>query len=326
MQITRFGGPEVLEVVDLPDPVPGRWLVLLEVTAAGVNYADTHQTEDTYLARQTLPLVPGAEVVGRTPDGAARRRAPRRAVATPSRRSPTPRFTFAVPDAVSDCAALAVVLQGTTAWHLLRTAPTSSPASRVVVHAGAGGVGTLAVQLAKALGRRSGHRDGLDRGQARAHARARCRRRRRAGRRGPRGPAPRGERRRAGRRRARDDRRRRLRREPARAGSVRPSRDLRPGVASGADPRRPSGELMAKSRAVIGFWLAHCFAPPGDAPHRHGRPARPRSPTARCGRSRAASTPSSRPRRAHEALLSRRTTGKLVLDPTLSPTPTPGAE
>jgi NADPH:quinone reductase len=43
VQITRFGGPEVLDVVDLPDPVPGGGQHLYEVSAAGVNYADTHQ-------------------------------------------------------------------------------------------------------------------------------------------------------------------------------------------------------------------------------------------------------------------------------------------
>jgi NADPH:quinone reductase-like Zn-dependent oxidoreductase len=43
VQIARFGGPEVLDVVDLPDPVPGGGQHLYEVSAAGVNYADTHQ-------------------------------------------------------------------------------------------------------------------------------------------------------------------------------------------------------------------------------------------------------------------------------------------
>jgi NADPH:quinone reductase-like Zn-dependent oxidoreductase len=42
VQITRFGGPEVLDVVDLPDPVPGDGQQLYEVSAAGVNFADTH--------------------------------------------------------------------------------------------------------------------------------------------------------------------------------------------------------------------------------------------------------------------------------------------
>ena len=69
IQVSRFGGPEVLEVVDLPAPVPGPGQVLIEVATAGINYADTHQTSDDYLAPQQLPFVPGAEVVGRDGDG-----------------------------------------------------------------------------------------------------------------------------------------------------------------------------------------------------------------------------------------------------------------
>src|SRR3712207_8830670 len=69
VQITEFGGPEVLNVVDLPDPVPGDGQQLYEVSSAGVNFADTHQTEDSYLAPQTLPLIPGAEFVGRPAGG-----------------------------------------------------------------------------------------------------------------------------------------------------------------------------------------------------------------------------------------------------------------
>ena len=42
VQITRFGGPEVLDVVDLPDPTPGDGEQFYEVTSAGINYADTH--------------------------------------------------------------------------------------------------------------------------------------------------------------------------------------------------------------------------------------------------------------------------------------------
>ena len=43
VQITRFGGPEVMDVVDLPDPVPGNGETLYEVSSSGVNYADTHR-------------------------------------------------------------------------------------------------------------------------------------------------------------------------------------------------------------------------------------------------------------------------------------------
>ena len=69
VQITRFGGPEVLDVVDLPDPVPGPDQQLYEVSSAGVNFADTHQTENSYLSAQELPLIPGTEFVGRAGDG-----------------------------------------------------------------------------------------------------------------------------------------------------------------------------------------------------------------------------------------------------------------
>lgn len=68
IQIDTFGGPDVMKYVDLPDPVPSADEVLLNVTAVGINYADTHQTENSYLSPQKLPLVPGIEVVG-THDG-----------------------------------------------------------------------------------------------------------------------------------------------------------------------------------------------------------------------------------------------------------------
>jgi NADPH2:quinone reductase len=70
VQITEFGGPEVLRVVDIPGPSVDDGLVLIDVHAAGVNYADTHQIEDSYLVPQSLPLVPGAEVVGIVRGGA----------------------------------------------------------------------------------------------------------------------------------------------------------------------------------------------------------------------------------------------------------------
>ena len=153
IQITEFGGPEVLKVVDLPDPRPRDGLLLIDVTSAGLNYADTHQTENSYLAPQELPLVPGAEVVGTRADDGTRVVAltmkgggyAEKAVAHPA-------ATFAVPEGVDDGAALALVLQGTTAWHLLRTSTRMRPGESLVVHAAAGGVGTLAVQLARQWG------------------------------------------------------------------------------------------------------------------------------------------------------------------------------
>ena len=151
IQIQEFGGPEVLVVRDVPEPTPPDGFVVVDVTAAGINYADTHQAENSYLAPAELPLVPGGEVVGTTPDG-------RRVVALVAgggyaeRAVAHPAAMWDVPDDVSDAAALALVLQGTTAWHLLRTSAQLREGESVVVHAAAGGVGTLAVQLARRFG------------------------------------------------------------------------------------------------------------------------------------------------------------------------------
>jgi NADPH2:quinone reductase len=152
IQVERFGGPEVLQLREVPDPVPADGLVAVEVDAAGVNYADTHQAENSYHAPAKLPLIPGAEVVGTTPDG-------ERVVALlpagggyAARALVAPALSVPVPDGVEDGEALAVILQGMTAWHLLRTSARIEAGETVVVHAAAGGVGTLAVQLAKRWG------------------------------------------------------------------------------------------------------------------------------------------------------------------------------
>jgi NADPH:quinone reductase len=151
IQINRFGGPEVLELVELPEPSPVDGFAVVEVTAAGVNYADTHQTEDSYLSSTQLPVVPGSEVAGRTDDG--RRVAALVGTGGYAEKALAPAgLTFDIPAGVSDGAAVALLVQGLTAWHLLRTCARLVPGESVVVHAAAGGVGTLAVQLAKTWG------------------------------------------------------------------------------------------------------------------------------------------------------------------------------
>src|SRR5258708_3518766 len=64
IQITEFGGPEVLKLVELPTPEPGPQEVLIRVTRAGINFADTHTRTNSYVQKATLPLVPGGEVAG----------------------------------------------------------------------------------------------------------------------------------------------------------------------------------------------------------------------------------------------------------------------
>ena len=152
VQISRFGGPEVLELVDLPDPQPGPGEVVLAVTACGVNYADTHQVENSYLSQQSLPFVPGTEVVGIAPDGRRVCGFASQGGGYADRAVVQEAGVFEVPEGVGDAAALSLLVQGLTAWHLLRTCARLAPGESVVVHAAAGGVGSLAVQLAKLWG------------------------------------------------------------------------------------------------------------------------------------------------------------------------------
>ena len=149
IQITKFGGPEVMEYKELPDPTPGANEVLLDVTSIGINYADTHQTENSYLSPQTLPMVPGLEVTG-TADGKRYLAAvsggyAEKAVANKA-------MLFPIPEGVTDQQALCMLVQGATAWHILKTVGHVKAGESVVVHAAAGGVGTIAIQLAKLWG------------------------------------------------------------------------------------------------------------------------------------------------------------------------------
>ena len=151
IQITKFGGPEVMEYLDLPDPICKGSEELITVTAIGINYAETHQTENSYLSKQELPLVPGIEVVGTTADG-RRVLAPSGAGGYAQLVAVNPRAMIEVPTGVSDQQALCMLVQGSTAWHILKTVGHVKAGESVVVHAAAGGVGTIAVQLAKLWG------------------------------------------------------------------------------------------------------------------------------------------------------------------------------
>jgi NADPH2:quinone reductase len=151
IQITQFGGPEVMTLVDLPDPLPNDSEELIDVSCIGINYADTHQTENSYLSKQTLPLIPGLEVVGKTQSG-------RRVLASATtggyaQKALAPKaMCIDIPNGVSDEQAVAMLVQGTTAWHILKTMAHVKPGESVVVQAGAGGVGSLSIQLAKMWG------------------------------------------------------------------------------------------------------------------------------------------------------------------------------
>lgn len=153
IQIREFGGPEVLELVDLPVPVPADGEVLVKVSRAGLNFADTHQRHNQYIAKATLPMVPGSEVAGVREDTGERVVAlTGGAGGYAEYATAAEAMTFPIPGGVDDGTALALLLQGLTAWHLYRTCGRVAPGESVVVHSAAGGVGSLAVQLGRAMG------------------------------------------------------------------------------------------------------------------------------------------------------------------------------
>ncbi|HSD25530.1 MAG TPA: zinc-binding dehydrogenase [Solirubrobacterales bacterium] len=153
IQIEEFGGPENFRYVDLPDPEPGDGMVVVDVARSGINFADTHAVRNDYLAEQTLPLVPGAEISGTTPDG--RRVAALIANGGYAQKVAVPEaWLVPLPDGVSDEQAAGLLLQGLTAHALLHYCAHVGEGETVVVEAAGGGTGSLAVQLAKRAGAR----------------------------------------------------------------------------------------------------------------------------------------------------------------------------
>ncbi len=320
IRITEFGGPEVLELVeDAPLPELDEHHVLVRVTSAGVNFADTHTRENSYLARYELPLTPGAEVAGVVERDGAGFSAGQRVVslvgtggyaeyvAAPAA------ATFPIADGVSDATALALLIQGLTAWHLYRTSAHLAPGESVVVHAAAGGVGSLAVQLARSFGA----------GRVIATASS--------------------------------ERKRELALELGADAAVDVTREdladalieanlgdrvdvvldmaggrvgeaglaaLAPfgrlviyGIATLEQNTFGSGALLRRSHAVIGFWLMHCLRKPAEMIDAPLQDLFARVAAGELRVVEGATYPLSEVRRAHEDLEARRTSGKLVLDP-----------
>jgi NADPH:quinone reductase len=161
IQFTEYGGPEVLQTVELNRPIPKGQQVLIEIHAIGVNYADTARREGQYVVPTKLPFLPGAEIAGVVIEAGD----------SVTNVKPGDRVVTLIESggyaeyALADCRGLiplqdnmdfeqaaALPLQGLSAYHILKTMGRLEKEETVLVHAAAGGVGTLAVQLAKLLG------------------------------------------------------------------------------------------------------------------------------------------------------------------------------
>lgn len=161
ISVETYGGPEVLRYVALPDPKPGQGQLRVRVEAAGVNFIDVYNRTGLYPG--PLPLVPGQEGAGvvdaASPDAVGFREGDRVAWANvagsyaelalvPAERA------VSVPDAIDLRTAAALMLQGMTAHYLATSTYALKPGDTCLVHAAAGGVGLLLVQMAKRRGAR----------------------------------------------------------------------------------------------------------------------------------------------------------------------------
>ncbi|HZZ90635.1 MAG TPA: quinone oxidoreductase [Caulobacteraceae bacterium] len=158
IQAMRAGGPDVLEAVDVPTPTPKPGQVLVRHEAIGLNYIDTYQRSGLYPMR--YPAVLGQEAAGvveAVGEGVSRfRRGDRVAYNgqggyAEMNTVPEARLV-ALPDGISAETAAASLLKGMTTEFLLRRCYPLKPGETILVHAAAGGVGTLLVQWAKAIG------------------------------------------------------------------------------------------------------------------------------------------------------------------------------
>ncbi len=146
----RHGGPDVLEVRDVPDPEPAEGEVLVNVEAIGVNFRDVYERERKGYGADA-PAIIGTEAGGTTDDG--ERLAWAHGSASYAERVAVPRAkAVPIPDGVATDVAVAALLQGMTAHYLAHDSYAIEPGERVLVHAAAGGVGLLLTQIAKLRG------------------------------------------------------------------------------------------------------------------------------------------------------------------------------
>jgi NADPH2:quinone reductase len=160
IRINETGGPEVMHLEEIATPVPQDDEVLIRVVAAGINYADLAQRQGAYLTSTRTPMTPGFEVAGTVAGHGP-------GVTMPPLGTRVAAFVtggyaeyalahtgtiIPIPDTLDFTRAAAFLVQGITAYQLLRESAHIQPGESVLVQAAAGGVGTLAVQLAKLMG------------------------------------------------------------------------------------------------------------------------------------------------------------------------------
>lgn len=165
VQIAELSGPDAVRVVDVSEPVADHFLtpghgVVIDVVAAAVSFPDVLQSRGLYQFKPELPFIPGAEVAGivaAAPEGSGLTPGDRVAAMTmlggmAERATAPAHLTFRLDDSMDFAAGAALVLNYHTVYFALRLRGRLREGERVLVHGAAGGVGTAALQVAKALG------------------------------------------------------------------------------------------------------------------------------------------------------------------------------
>ncbi|MEI5906925.1 NADPH:quinone oxidoreductase family protein [Bacillus spongiae] len=161
IQFEKYGDPKVLNVVDIDVPKAGSYEVVIKVEAVGVNYADTARREGQYVVPTALPFIPGSEIAGEVVEVGedVKHLSPGTKVVTLIESGGYAEFAVAdargvipIPATLDVKKAVALPLQGLSAYHVLKTMGRIEKGETVLIHAAAGGVGTIAVQLAKIFG------------------------------------------------------------------------------------------------------------------------------------------------------------------------------
>jgi NADPH:quinone reductase len=165
VQISELSGPGAIRVVDAETPEPSHMLtpgegVVIDVKAAGVSFPDVLQTRGLYQLKPELPFVPGAEVAGtvaQAPPGSGLERGERVMAFTVlggmAEQAVAPKYlTFKLPERLDFAQGAAVILNYHTVYFALKLRGRVERGEWVLVHGAAGGVGTAALQVAKALG------------------------------------------------------------------------------------------------------------------------------------------------------------------------------
>lgn len=168
VQISELTGPDAVRVVDAPSPAPSHMLtpgegVLIDVAAAGVSFPDVLQTRGLYQLKPDLPFIPGAEVAGtvaQAPAGSGLERGDRVMAFTVlggmAEQAVAPVYlTFALPEQLDFAQGASVILNYHTVYFALKLRGRVQADEWVLVHGAAGGVGSAALQVAKALGART---------------------------------------------------------------------------------------------------------------------------------------------------------------------------